>query len=381
MANTLTGLIPILYQANDIVSRELTGLIPAVTLNADAEQAAKGQTITYPVAPVSAAVDIAAGVTAPDSGDQAIGNDTMTISKSRAVPIRWAGEEVVSIGSMHGRLLIDQFAQAMRTLTNEVEADLAALYVNASRAIGPADTSLFKNAGDYSDAALVRKILVDNGAPISDLQLVLDTTAGAAIRGKQAQVQMIGSTLLQQQGILQDMSGMKIRESAQIKLHVKGTGANSTTNDDGYAVGDTTLTLAAIGTGTVVAGDQVTFVGDTNKYIVNTGDTDVSDAGTIILNKPGLRIAMSEATKAMTIGAGYRANLAFARSAIHLVCRTPAMPPGGDMADDVFYLTDPVSGLVFQIALYRQYRQIKYEVGLAWGVKAVKSEHMAILIG
>jgi hypothetical protein len=46
------------------------------------------------------------------------------------------------------------------------------------------------------------------------------------------------------------------------------------------------------------------------------------------------------------------------------------MPEGGDTADDVMNVTDPVSGITFQIALYRQYRQVRYEVGLAWGVAA-----------
>lgn len=30
---------------------------------------------------------------------------------------------------------------------------------------------------------------------------------------------------------------------------------------------------------------------------------------------------------------------------------------GGDNADDVMNVTDPISGITFQIALYRQYRQ------------------------
>jgi hypothetical protein len=80
-----------------------------------------------------------------------------------------------------------------------------------------------------------------------------------------------------------------------------GTAANATTNAAGYAVGATTLTLASAGTGTIVAGDILTFADDTNAYLVATGDTDVSNGGTIVLAAPGLRIAMSAATKTITL--------------------------------------------------------------------------------
>lgn len=57
------------------------------------------------------------------------------------------------------------------------------------------------------------------------------------------------------------------------------------------------------------------------------------------------------------------------------------MPNGGDAADDVTTITDPVSGISFQVAVYRLYRQVKFEIGIAWGVKLIKPEHVAILVG
>lgn len=384
MANTLTNLIPLIHRSVDIVSRELTGLIPAVTLNATAEQAALNQSIIYPVVPSYAAADIVAAATGPDPSDSAIGNNSMTVSKSRSVTFHWTGEEQKSLSTLYETLLRNQFAQAMRTLTNEVEADLAALYVGASRAYGTAGTAPFGTAGDYTQASNVLKILLDNGAPNSDLQLVINTAAGANLRGKQGGrgVDLEGTDALLRQGVLQDIHGFMIRESAQIKDHTKGTGASSTTNNAGYAVGSTTLTLASAGTGTILAGDVVTFAGDTaNLYVVTTGDSDVSDGGSIVLGKPGIRVVMSAATKAITVGNSYAANLAFSRSAIHALIRQPAMPEGGDAADDVLSVTDPNSGITFQVAMYRQRRRIAYEVGLAWGVKLVKPEHVAILLG
>lgn len=383
MANTLTNLIPELYASLDVVSRELVGMVPAVTVDAIASRAAKDQTIRSFVAPASSASDITPGLTAPDTGDQTIGNVTLSITKSRKVPIRWNGEEDLSVSGSFGAQSIRaaQIQQAFRTLANEIEADLTALHVNASRAAGAAGTTPFGTAGDYTAASLTRKILADNGAPLTDMQLVIDTAAGANLRGKQASSsQEFGDSMLRQ-GVLLDINGMMIRESGQIKTSTAGTGASATTNTAGYAVGATTITLASAGTGTIVAGDVITFAGDTNQYVVASGDTDVSNGGTITLAAPGLRKAIGTSATAITVVAAAARNMAFHRSAIVLAQRLPALPQGGDAAIDRTVVTDPRSGLSFEVSQYAQYRQMYWEVACAWGVKVVKPEHVALLLG
>ncbi|MFP5422657.1 MAG: P22 phage major capsid protein family protein [Gammaproteobacteria bacterium] len=384
MSNTITGLVPTIYNALDVVSRELVGFIPAVSSDMTYDRAAVGQTVRSPVAPASTASDITPAVTPPNDGDQTIGSVDMTITKARRVPIRWNGEEKRGLdnnGASYNVILRDQMAQAMRTLVNEVEADLAGLNVLASRAYGTAGTTPF--ASNLADPAQMRKILADNGAPMGDLQLVIDTSAGAAMRtlAQLTKANEAADESLLRRGVLLDLHGFAIRESAQVKTVVAGTGASATTNNAGYAVGATVITLASAGTGTILAGDVITFAGDTNKYLVVSGDADVFGGGTITLAAPGLRKAIAASATNITLSAVSVRNMAFARSAIALATRAPALPEGGDSAVDRMLVTDPVSGLTFEVSMYAQYRQMQLEVALAWGTQMVKPAHAGILLG
>lgn len=384
MANTLTDLIPDVYSALDVVSRELVGFIPAVTRDPTTERAAVGQVVRSFVAPAATATDITPGVTPPDDGDQTIGNVSVQITRARRVPFRWNGEQSRGINNGGpGVLSIQQaqIAQAIRTLTNEMEGDLALNAKKASRAYGTAGTTPF--ASDLSDTAQARKILVDNGAPTSDLHLVMDTTAGAKMRtlSNLTKANEANDATLLRQGELLNVHGFALRESAGVIRPASGTGAGATTNAAGYAIGATVITLAVAGTGTILAGDVITFAGDTNKYVVASGDSDVSNAGTITLAAPGLRQAIAASATAITVLAQSVRNLAFARSALILAARLPALPDGGDMAEDRTTVVDPRSGFAFELAMYKQYRQIQWEVCAAWGTETVKAEHVAALLG
>lgn len=380
--NTLTNLIPTLYQALDVVSRELVGFIAGVSRDSGVERVALNQTVNIPVVPPIVGGNITPGATPPSDGDQNFGNTTMTISKSRYWPVRWTGEEqrAVAFTGQQQTIAVQQFAQAFRAACNEVETDLAALYVASSRAFGTAGNTPFGTNADFSDFAGILRILDDNGAPGSDRQLVLGSAAISNIRGKQSllfKANESGTQDLLRRGILGQVEGLDIHNSAQVLTVVKGTGTAYTSTAAGFAVGTTSIPLIT-GSGTIVAGDNITFAGDTNIYVVTTG---VAAPGTLVIAEPGLRIALPAVATALTVGTGGTRNMAFSKSAIQLATRAPALPEGGDMADDRQMITDPVSGLSFEVSLYRQYRQLKYEVALAWGVKIVAPRHTAILLG
>lgn len=381
MANVLTDLAADIYKAADVVGRELVGVIPSSTINADgSETAAVGQTVRSFATRAASAVDITPSMTIPQGTDQTIDNKTLTLTKQRGVQIPFTGEDVKLLNGGAGFETVygQQIMQAMRALTNEIEADMATeAYTNASRAVGAAGTTPF--GSDFDVVAEARQILVDNGMPVNDgrVSMIVNSAAGTKLRNlaQLQQANTAGGTELLRQGVLLDLQGAMVRESAGIQLHTKGTGASYQTSA-AVAVGGTSVGLDT-GSGTVLAGDVVTFAGDANKYVVNTG---IAAAGTIVLGDTGARAAIADNT-AMTIGNGFTANLMMHQAALELAMRAPAKPLGGDAATDVMIVQDPASGLVFEIAVYKGFNKAMIQVGAVWGYKAWNSDGIAVIMG
>ena len=384
--NTLTNLLPNLYADLDIVSRELTGMIPAVTIDASLARGKKDQSVFIPVAPSNTSADITPAMSVPAEADQTIGSVAVTLSKSKAVKFSWDGEEERGLNTGPGISSIwrGQFAQALRVLVNEVESDLCGLQSKFSRAYGTASTTPFGTASDFTDASQTLRILKDNGAPLSDNQLIINTAAGASFLGKQADANRMGTDTILRQGVFQTVSGMDIRESGQVVTQTAGAMASATSTSAAFTVGQTAIPLATAGTGVVAAGDVISFANDSNKYVVASvvfAGANPASGDVITLAAPGLRVAQTAATRAITVVATSARNMAFNRSAIVLATRLPERPSAGDMAIDVTTLVDPRSGLAFEVAIYPGYRKVVYEVSLAWGVQVIKPAHTALLLG
>lgn len=376
MANTLTNLIPDAYAALDVVSRELVGFIPSVARDSSVDRLAKGQTVRSYVTPANTAGgNITPSMSPPAAADQTIANQAITISKERFQPFSWIGEEQYAMDTGPGYLNIrqDQIAQSMRALVNEMETDIAvAAALGASRAAGVPSTALFGSS--VGDSAQVRKILDDNGAPMSARSLVIDTVAGASLRtlAQLTKANEAGTAMTLRDGELLNLHGFSIKESAQIQRPVAGTAINMVLNGS-HAVGATTITIKT-GTGNVSAGDVLLING--KRYVAATGRTGV---GAFTIAAPGLLDAGVDGNAVVVQALGAR-NVAFSQNAIILATRLPATVAEGDQALMREVITDPRSGISFEIVAWPGYDMITYHVRAVWGVKVIKPEHVALLI-
>jgi len=388
MANTLTNLIPDAFAAMDVVSRELVGFIPGISRDTSADRVAINQSLRIPVVGANTAgLDITPAMAFPARADQTVANVALTITKQRAYPFSWTNEERYSLNQGPGVLTINQgqIAQAMRAAVNEMESDIAvAANLGASRAYGTAGTTAF--ATNLGESAQIKKILDDNGAPGVDRSLVVNTSAGAALRTLlnnplNANTSLSGD--MTRQGVILDVNGFNFRESAQVVTSTAGAMASATSTSAAFTVGQTAIPLATAGTGVVAAGDVITFASDTNKYVVaavSFAGANPASGDTITLAAPGLRVAQGVATRAITVVAAAARNIGFSRNAIVFATRLPSSVER-DLAFMKEIVTDPVSGISFEIAGYPGIDMATYHVRACWGVKVIKPEHISILLG
>ena len=302
MANVLTDLAADIYRAADVVGREQVGIIPSITLNTDAGQrVAKGDVVrSHFTRTPTVNTTFSPAMTIPEGTDQTVDSKTLSVDNFASVQIPWTGEDIkhVNNGSGFETIYGDQIAQAMRSITNTIERYVAGVaYKGASRAYGTAATTPF--GSNFNEVAEIRQILVDNGCPMDNqVTLAINSLAGTKLRNL-AQLQKVnesGGDDLLRRGTLLDLQQLMIKESAGIQAHTKGTGAGYLADLlAGYAVGSTALHVDT-GTGTILAGDVVTFAGDSNKYVIGTGFAGDGDGDTATATATATATGMATAT-------------------------------------------------------------------------------------
>lgn len=175
MANNLTAIARDLFSAAQKVSQEPVGVINAINMNFDNKGVAKGDKVKVPVAPSASATDFTPAMTTTAGTDATAQAVEVEITANKAVSWNLTGEQMRSLKNAESdkewaRQMIEQ---GMRALRNLAESDAAAaVKAGASRGFGTAGTTPF--ASDLTGLTNIRKILQDNGAPMADLNLIVD---------------------------------------------------------------------------------------------------------------------------------------------------------------------------------------------------------------
>ncbi len=384
---SLTGLTEIAYQARDLVAAEPTGFIQGVTQNGGSERVSTGGTVTsFVSAKPTLLTSYTPAMTVPAADEITTSAETMTLDKVAGAQIPLKGEKFLQLANTVGyeAAIRQEIAQAIRVMRNQIESDCGStIYKSASRAFGTAGTTPFASNTDSINE--IRQILEDNGCPVDsgELSLIINTKAGTKLRNlsQLTKANEAGTDATLRRGELLNISGFSIRTSAGVTLHTKGAGTGYLINNASTeAVGQTTLTLdgGTVNTTGIKAGDIITHASDsTNKYVVKTGLTATS--GDIVIANPGLLVAAAD-NDAITVGNSYTANLGFHRNAIELAMRPPAQPSGGDAGEHII-IVDPVTGLSFDMAIYKGFGMNMIVFYCLYGIKVWKPEFVATLIG
>lgn len=376
MPNTYTDLVNDTYAALNVVSRENADFVANVTRDSSLDRTPLGATFRIPVGPAISGQDRVVGMALPAAAYTATSNNNGTITNDREFPFSWTGGDQRNLDSGPGHLTIQQnnIAEAMRAAINEMDATVSAVArKGASRAYGTAGTTPF--ASSLADSAQVKKILDANGAPKTNRILAVsgDSAVNILSLTQLTKVNEGGTSAVQRDGQLINLHGFKFIESANLSTVTKGTGA-SYVLDGAHAIGATTITLKT-GSGTVLAGDFLTI--GSHKYGVKTG---LAAAGALTINAPGLLAAGSDGAT-VTVGNNFTPNVAYARSAIVLATRLPDMPAEGDMATMSEIITDPLTGISFELRCYPGKGMVTYCLAACWGAAVIKPEHVAVLLG
>lgn len=381
MANVLTSLASDLQLAAEKVGRSAVGFLPSVTVNAGAEAAAQNQTVrSFTTVEGTINTSVTPSMTIPEGDDNTVGNTTMTLNKEVNAQIPFTGEDMAFLdggagfSTVYGSLL----TRKMNGMMKKIEVEIAtAAYQAASRSVGTAGTTPF--ASNHNLVAEARQVLFDNDTDVEggEITAVFNSLAGTNLRNL-SQLQKAnesGGTELLRQGTLLDLQGAMLKESSQVQSHTKGTGAGYLVNNGaGYAVGDTSIAVDT-GAGTILAGDVITFAGDSNKYVVATALA----GGSVVIAAPGLREALADNTAA-TVGASYVGNTMFHRSAIELAIR-PMASPMASAAAEVMTIQDPHSGIAWQVEVYGGYKKAMVDITAVYGVKAWNPYEIVNILG
>lgn len=369
MANNLAVLIPTLIGSIQYVVRSTGFMLNLVSVDASAEAAAKGQSVTYSDLPAISAGDVTPGPAITEASDQVAAARTLQLNNHKVGKFKLAAEDdrgMAARGPDYRSVNIDN---AVAAVFGAIASDVASVMKNgAGLAHGTVGTDPFATTPNILVDAW--QSMADDYAPDMDRFACLSTLDYASA-AKLTQFQKLNEAP-QGTNFAAGRLGMLANwftgydQAAGVLQTTTAAGGYLVNNGAGYAAGVKAVTVDT-GTGGFAAGDVVTIAGNVIPGTATLAMMVVESAtATVITFTRGLLSAVVD-NAAVTRIATHRSSILAHKAATFYAVRPSAEMPEGDLATIRQIVRDPVSGVALRLAYYPGYHQGQWEVSAVFG--------------
>jgi hypothetical protein len=340
----------------------------------------RGKTIDIQVSAAQTAAAVTNSNTPPANSDKTPTVIQVTLDKWKETRFHLSDQEMTQIMAPDSQFVPGQIGEGMKALANAVDADLLAEYTSVlsantdgffgSSGTTPFSTEALFNAV-YTKGAL--KALKDNLSPLDDIACVMDTAAEANMLSlaKFTDADRVGDANGLVRGELGTKLGARWVMDQNMPTHTNDP-TGWLTNQADHAIGDTTITIDT-GSNAPAAGDMFTIAGDTTEYHV-TGY-----AANVITYTPEAVVAADD-NDALTF-TDYIPNLCFHRSAFALASAPLSIANIDPANTNMVSIIDPVTNLAVRLEVRRDYKQWTWDMDILYGVKTVRDDLAALMLG
>ncbi len=382
MSNTLTVLQGKLLAQGLMALREMAIMPRLVNIDFGTEAAQKGAAITIPIPSAVSAGAVTPAATPPSTSDQVPTSATITMDQWYEAAFYLSDKDMMEAKR---DVIPMEASEAIRALANQVDADIFSKAAGVYGYVGTAGTTPF--AADTTAATSVRRVLNNQLAPKSDRRMVIDSDAEANALNLRAfqDASFSGSIDAIVNGEINKKLGFTWASEQNVPTHTAGTittGLAAKTST-AQAVGLKAVvctTAASTGACALLAGDIVTFSGQSQTYVLTAAATQASAATDVTLNiEPGLVVALA-GDEAVSVKGDHVMNLGFHRDAFALAVR-PLQDSAQGLGNQIMQATDPVSGLSLRLEVSREYKRTRWSYDILWGSALVRRELACRLAG
>ncbi len=381
-SNTLTAIIPKLLAQGLLALREVAVLPQIVNRRYEQMAGERGSTIDVPIPSAIAAAAVTPSNTPPDDAGMTPTTVPVALNSWYEAPFFMTDKD--ELEAMNGVIPM-QASEAIKSLANQVNSDIFALYTSFYGWYGTAGTTPF--ATDTTAATGIRKVLNKQLAPMTDRHVVFDPDAEANALNLRAfqDASWSGSPDVIMNGTLNQKLGFRWWMHQLVPTHTAGTITTGLISKaaTAYAVGVKTLlatTAGSTGACALKVGDIITFAGDSQTYVLTAAATQAVAASDVTLAfEPGLKVA-HVGSESVSVKGNHVANLAFHRDAIAFATR-PLKNVEAGLGSITSTAVDPDSGLTLRLEVSRQYKRTRYSYDILYGAAVVRRALGARLAG